>query len=382
MNPPISRLIREQKPYPFARLDALKKEVAARGVDVIDLSIGDPGEVPPQSVIDALQVSITDPSTYPRALGRQDLREACAAWLKRRFGVECDPEKHVLPINGSKEAIWHLPFACLDVETRPVVLWPEPGYPVYDLGTKAAGGESRTLPLSEANDYLADLADVSEDLWAKTSILWLNYPHNPTGAEAPKSFYDEAVGICREHGVLLASDEAYCDTYFGDPPPSALECGLENVVSFYTLSKRSAVPGLRSGFMAGDETVIDALKKQRPGIGVATPDFIQVASIAAWEDEAHTEFLRKEFAERHAMFRGGLKKLGFNVGKSNATIYVWCKPPGDLSVEKCAEALLNAGVVAVPGEGLGEAGAGYLRFSITDTIERLREALGRIENVL
>jgi succinyldiaminopimelate transaminase len=379
---PSSRYLKELPPYPFARLDVLRAEVEARGIRVIDLGIGDPHEPTPDFVKLAMTEAIPEESTYPRVNGVSSLREAFAGWLARRFGAHVDPEREVLPVNGSKEAIFNLPLAVLDPVERPLALVPDPAYPVYALGTRAFGGEVYPMPLRPDHGFLPDLRAIPEEVWRRTSILWINYPNNPTGAVAPASFLAEAVVLARRHGVLLVSDEAYSETYFDDPPPSPLQWGTENILALYSLSKRSGMAGYRSGMMAGDVRLIDALKRVRPGLGVATPDFIQAAAHAAWADDAHVEGIRERFRRRRDLVVAALNRMGYAVSAPPATFYLWIPVPSGMTSDQLAARWLEAGVVVLPGSGLGAHGEGYVRLAVSSSEDVLREAMDRIARAM
>ncbi len=378
---PLSPYLRGLPPYPFARLDELRAGVEARGVRVVDLGMGDPREPTPEFVKRALADAIPVRSTYPRAVGIAALREAASGWMRRRFGVAVDPATEVLPVNGSKEAIFTLPLAVVDPVQRPLVLTPDPAYPVYDLGTRAAGGVTRPMPLLEKNGFLPDLAAIPESDWRRASILWINYPNNPTGAVAPREFFRDAARRAREHGVLLVSDEAYAEIYYRDPPGSALEEGTGNLLAIHTLSKRSGMAGFRSGFMAGDSRLIAALKRFRPGLGVATPEFIQSAARAAWDDDAHVAAIRERFRARMEAAVAGLRRLGFAVEPPPAAFYLWFRVPSGFTSESFAARAMEAGVVMLPGNALGPSGEGYVRLSLTVELEEIEEALARLGRI-
>jgi LL-diaminopimelate aminotransferase len=365
--------------YPFARLDARRRELEAQGIQVIDLGIGDPVEPTPAFIQESLIEALPRSAGYPRVAGIPELRQAAAGWLKRRFGVTVDPDREILPVNGSKEAIHSLPLAVIDSSMRPFALVPAPGYPVYKLGVRAAGGEVVTLPLHRENGWSPDLAAIPGPVWSRAALLWINYPHNPTGAMVSREFLSEAAARCREHGVLLAADEAYADTYFGDAPPSVLECGTENVVAFHTLSKRSAMAGYRTGFLAGDPRLVSALLRIRPGLGVATPRFVQEAAVAAWQDDAHAAAQRAVYRERRDRALAVLRNAGFEVTPPAAGLFVWLPVPGGISAEAFAERCLEAGVVVLPGSVLArEEGEGYVRISLTAPADVLEEAMSRL----
>jgi len=375
---PEGAYLRDLPPYPFADLDRLRQEMEARGRTVIDLGMGDPRQRTPDFIRRALVDALPEVSSYPRAAGLPALRRAAAAWLWRRFGVRVDPEREVIPANGSKEAIWNLPLAVLDRAARPAVLVPDPAYPVYALGTSAAGGDVVPLPLLPENEFLPDLGAVPEVIWERTSILWINYPNNPTGAVAPEAFLREAAEQCRRHGAVLASDESYSEIYFGDPPPSALQAGTENVLAFHTLSKRSGLPGFRSGFLAGDARLVERLNRIRPGLGVATPQFIQDAAAAAWGEEAHVQAIRERFRGRRDLALTALRKAGYAVRDVPATFFVWLPVPAGETSAGFARRALEAGVAVLPGSVLGAGGEGFVRLSLTAETAVLEEALARL----
>jgi len=374
---PRGRYLQDLPEYPFARLDAKRREMEKRGVSVIDLGIGDPAEATPQFIQDVLTHALPRSSGYPRVAGIPELRQAAAGWLKRRFGAELDPDTEILPVNGSKEAIHSLPLALVS-PVRPLVLVPVPAYPVYALGASAANGNVIRLPLTAENNYLPNIDAVLGETWAKSALLWINYPHNPTGAVASRAFLAKAVQRCREHGVLLASDEAYADIYFGDPPAGVLEFGTENVLAIHTLSKRSAMAGYRTGFVAGDSRLIAALLGMRPGLGVATPRFVQEAAVAAWNDDAHAGEQRQTYRDRRDRAISGLQKAGFDVTPPQAGLFIWMRVPAGLTSESFAWRCLGNGVVVLPGSALDPEGEGYVRMSLTAPTPLLDEAIARL----
>ncbi len=374
---PRGRYLQDLPEYPFARLDAKRREMESKGVHVIDLGIGDPSEATPGFIQEALAGALPRSSGYPRVAGLPELRQAAAGWMSRRFGVTLDPDQEILPVNGSKEAIHSLPLALVSA-ARPLVLVPVPAYPVYALGVSAAGGEVIRLPLKAATGFLPDPDTVPAETWAKAAVLWINYPHNPTGAIASRAFLAKATARCREHGVLLASDEAYADIYFGERPPGALEYGTENVLAFHTLSKRSAMAGYRTGFMAGDARLIAALLRMRPGLGVATPRFVQEAAAAAWNDDAHAAEQRKIYAERKDHAMAALMKAGYEVTPPAGGLFIWMRVPAGMTSEAFAMRCLEKGVVVLPGSALDPSGEGHVRISLTASTSILEEALGRL----
>jgi succinyldiaminopimelate transaminase len=375
--------------YPFVELDRRKAQVAARGVEVIDLSIGDPREPTPPFIVEALRAGIPPRSSYPTVVGRPELRRAIAAWGSRRFGVALDPDTQILPANGSKEAVFNVHLALIDPEgARRKVVIPTPAYPVYERATVLAGGTPVFLPLTEAGGWLPDLDRVPAATWDETAILWLNYPHNPTGALGTSALYERALALAVRHGFCVASDEAYSELTFGAPALSLLSSGTSNALVFQTLSKRSAMTGFRSGFVAGDSSLIATFRALRPSLGVATPEFVQRAAEVAWADEAHVDGMRRAFAARRAdalTFLDGpiVRAAGFRVVPNEATFYLWVAvPQGTSSSDVAARWLDEAGVAVVPGEAMGETGAGYLRIALVPTSDECRAAWQRLEPLM
>jgi succinyldiaminopimelate transaminase len=362
--------------YPFVRLEDAKRRVRERGVELIDFGQGDPREETPAFIRRAVAESIEPTSRYPLAAGLPELRAAVAAWAARRFGVGLDPDREVIPTLGSKEAIFS--FANVVVGGgRDLVVVTEPGYPVPERGARFAGGRVLTVPL-RAPDWLPDFAGVP---WDEVAIVWVNYPNNPTGASAPLSFYAELAALAQRHGFLLCSDEAYSELWFDEPPASALQARNDNVVVFNTLSKRSSMTGYRSGFVAAAPAVVDALRAYRPNTGTAPQEFVQRASVAAWNDETHVEDVRGRYRAKRDLLLGVLGRKGIEVSGSAATFYVWFRVPGGES-EAFASRLLEHGVVVAPGAYFGAAGEGYARLALVPTLAECERAVEILEEVL
>ncbi|HEY4977214.1 MAG TPA: aminotransferase class I/II-fold pyridoxal phosphate-dependent enzyme [Gaiellaceae bacterium] len=361
--------------YPFVRLDEARREMAARGIQVIDFGMGDPNEDTEAFIRAAVAASIPERCKYPRAIGLLELRRAIAEWCEKRFGVPIDSEYEVMPTYGSKEAIYS--FAQI-VDLRPpknLVLLADPAYPVPERGARFAGAEVMRLPLTEANGFLPDLDALSADTWQRVALAWINYPNNPTGAVAPLSFYERMAELALEHDFLLCSDEAYSEIYFDESPPSALQVpDRRNVVVFNTLSKRSSMPGYRSGFMAASREVIAALRLLRPTLGTTPQEFIQLASVKAWRDETHVERTRERYrAKREIMIRA-LEGAGIRLAGSQATFFLWIAMPDGETSEGFATRLLESGIVVAPGSYLGEHGEGYARMALVPTLEECEQA--------
>lgn len=378
---PIHPLLTEGQSYAFVALEARARQLCPPGIDPIHFGIGDPREQTPEFIREALRAGVPEVSSYPAVSGDPELRRACAGWIQRRFGVTVDPEREVLPVNGTKEAVFSLALAVIgrDAPKRTVVI-PTPGYPVYVAGARFAGADVHFVPLGSANGWRFDPSAVSHAVWERTALLWLNVPHNPTGALLDDDAYRATLERARRHGFWVASDEAYAEVYFDQRPRSALEFGLENVLALHTLSKRSAMTGYRSGFMAGDPRLVEPLRRFRPNLGVATPEFVQHAAVEAWNDDAHAAKQRERYAAKRSILLDYFAGRGWEVEASEATFYLWMKAPGGDDVE-FVDRLMRAGVVALPGRLLGEAGAGYIRWALVPTVERCREARARLDQV-
>ncbi len=380
----LSPVLQAQTTYPFVRLDEAKERVASRGVELVDFGLGDPRERTDPRIQQALVDALPATEGYPRAQGLPELREAIARWCRRRFGVELDPEREIIPTYGSKEAIFSFAQVVVDPGAgRTVVVTTEPGYPVPERGAAFAHAEVVRLPLLEANAFLPDLEAVAEETWRRAAVVWVNYPNNPTGATAPLAFFERLAELAREHEFVLASDEAYSELWFDEPPRSALEVrDGARVAVFNSLSKRSSMTGYRSAFVAGDAEIVAALRAFRPNVGTAPQEFVQRASVVAWDDEQHVERNRALYARKRALLLELFARKGIHVAGSQATIYLWVEVPRGESSEAFAERLLDAGVVVTPGSYLGDAGEGYVRFALVPTEEECRRAVERLEEVL
>ena len=380
----ISPVLTATGTYPFVRLEEAKRRLAAKGVELIDFGKGDPREETDPLIRRALVESVEPLSSYPLAEGLPELREAAAAWCERRFGVELDPESEVIPTYGSKEAIFHLAQVVIDrASEKNLVLSTEPGYPVYDRGALFAGAEVEQLPLLEANEFLPDLDAIDEGTWSRTAIFWINYPNNPTGAVAPLAFLEGLGSLAAEHDFLLAADEAYTELWFDEPPHSALEASdRSRVAVFQTLSKRSSMTGYRSGFVAGSTELISALRQYRPTVGTAPQEFVQRASVVAWNDEEHVERTREIYRRKRDVLLPALRGRGIRVAGSAATMYLWLEVPDGEGSEELAERLLEHGLIVSPGTFFGSSGEGYWRLALVPTEAECERAAEILERVL
>ena len=354
--------------YPFVRLTEARQRLTAAGVPVIDFGIGEPREETPAFIREALARSIEPQSRYPVVEGLPELRAAIAGWVQRRFAVGLDPDREVVPTLGSKEAVFHL----AQVLDGDLVVVPQPAYPVYERGAVFARKQVVELPLRASAGFLPDLEAVPLDVWRRTAVLWLNYPNNPTAATAPLSLYERAAALAREFDFVVASDEAYSELYFGpEPPVSALQVAdRTNVAVFNTLSKRSSMPGYRSGFVAGDAELVAALKRYRPNVGLAPPEFVQLAAVAAWGDEEHVTAVRETYRAKRDVILPAVEALGMRHAGGDATFFLWLEGAPDGYQER----MLERGVVLTPGSYFGAAGEGYLRLALVPTLEECRRA--------
>ena len=382
--------------YPLAAFQDLQRQMAAEGVPLHDFSIGDPVEPTPPFIRAALVESLSEVSQYPPAAGRPARRAAVAGWVRRRFGVAVDPDRHVLPTAGSKEAVFHLPLGVLDPHgQRRAVLWGDPGYMVYERGQLFAGGTSDPVALEDAADWRLELGDLPAERLQRASIAWVNYPHNPTGATVDLDYYRRALATARQHGVLLASDECYADIHPVDaePPPSLLQAAdgdFSGLVVAVSLSKRSGMTGYRSGALVGDPDLIRDQRLLRPNIGTASPEFVQRAAIVAWGEDSHVAARREIFDAKRRVLLDFLADAGIRVGGSEATFYLWFAAPGGDDAAY-AEALLQHRVIASPGRAFSSgvtaedapdgrlpgaaAGRGWLRLALVPSIDGCREAV-------
>ncbi len=380
----LSPVFHELGTYPFARLDEAKRWLTAEGVRLIDFGVGDPQEAADPRIRQALIDGLEDRMGYPAAVGLPELRAAVAGWIQRRFGVAVDPETEVIPTLGSKEAIFSLAQVLMSPE-KDLVIIGEPGYPVQERGARYAGAEVLLVPLRERNGFLPDLDSLAPGALDRAAIFWVNYPNNPTGAVAPLEFYERLAELARRHDFVLASDEAYTELYFGDEAPrSAIELDdRTNVAVFNTLSKRSSMTGYRSGFVAGDPTLIAALKQFRPTVGTAPQVFVQRAAVFAWSDEEHVERTREAYRRKRELLLPVLREKGVRVAGSEATMYLWLEVPDDHeSSEAFATHLLETGIVVSPGSFFGPAGEGYFRIALVPTEDECRRAAELLRGAL
>jgi len=375
--------------YPFVQLAKTRAERRASGTPFYDFSVGEPREETPLFLRQALLDAVPARTSYPPTHGTGELRTAIADWAARRFDVTLDPDENVLATSGSKEALYSIHSAVLDRSSARRIVWiPTPAYPVYEVGARMAGAEVRFLPLLPENGFRPDFSPITDAEWERTALLWVNSPNNPSGAILSGAELDEAAGLARRHGFWLASDEAYVDLYFEDPPASALQCGLDNVISFHTTSKRSAMAGFRSGFVAGDREMIRWLARIRPSQGIASPTFVQAAAIAAWGDDAHAADQRRRYATKRDLLRRVLEDKDYELVSTDASFFIYFRTPREETEAQFVARMLASGIGLVgsrafaPVTDLIEDGPGWIRLALVPTLEECREAAKILEEIL
>ncbi len=381
----VSERLEKIPPYLFAEIDRKIAEAKARGVDIISLGIGDPDTPTLPPVVEEMHKAIDNPANhdYPPYNGTEKFRKAACEWMKKRFGVELNPDTQMLANIGSKEAIAHVFFAFVDKGDYTLI--PDPGYPVYKNATIFAGGTPYSMPLLEENGYLPDLDAIPEDIAKKSKIMFLNYPNNPTGAVATKEFYKKAVDFCKKYDILLCSDMAYSEmTYDGYVAPSVLEVegAMDVALEFYSHSKSYNMTGWRVGFCCGNADAVKALGTIKNNIDSGTFKAIQDAAVAAFNvDTSYIKNLNKMYQERRDAAEEGFRELGWNIKPSKATFYLWLPVPKGMTSEEFVTVMLEkAHVVVPPGNGYGKYGEGYFRVALTKDVDTIKKAIKRMKD--
>jgi len=378
----ISRL----PPYLFKEIDEKKRLMMGKGVDIIDLGIGDPDLPTPPHIIDAMAVAVKDPENhrYPSYSGMEEFRYEIAEWYLRRFSVKLDPDTEVIALIGAKEGIAHISLAFID--PGDVALTPTPAYPVYHTGTLFAGGKPYFLPLHEKNGFQPDLTAIPQEVADKAKIIWINYPNNPTAAVADKDFFESIVAFARSYGIMVCHDLTYSEIAFdGYKPMSLLEVeGAKEIgIEFHSLSKTFNMTGWRVAFAVGNREAIQGLGAIKSNLDSGVFQAIQIASIEALK--SHREGISemgKIYERRRDIMVRGLQDSGFKVNPPKATFYLWVPVPHPYtSMDLAARLLDEAGVVVTPGNGFGSAGEGYIRIALTQDEKRLSEAVERVLKV-
>lgn len=380
----IADRLKKLPPYVFVEVDRLKKEAIKKGADIVNFGVGDPDLPTPPAVVEALAKTAHDAPNhrYPDGEGMLAVREAIANYYQRRFGVKLDPNTEVTSLIGSKEGIGHIALAL--VNPGETVAYPDPGYPVYHAGTLFAGGKSLPFFLNEKNNYMPDLEKLGTSVLSRIKILWVNYPHSPTGAVASMSYLKKLVALGKKHGFYICSDAAYVDIYYdGIKPPSMLEIpGAKKVcVEFYSCSKPFNMTGWRMGFALGNPEMVQALRKIKNNLDSGQFNAVQYAGIAALNGaEKLIAANNVIYQRRRDLLINGLNKLGWGVPLPPATFYVWVKTRGGLdSMSMTKKLIQDYAIVTTPGVGLGAKSDDHVRMTLTTTEERIKAALARLE---
>jgi LL-diaminopimelate aminotransferase len=387
MAPTLSDKFNSLPAYPLAGIPEAKKRLLAEGIDVIDLSAGDADLAPPPSAVEGLREAVQDPnlSRYPFNLGLADFRNEIVSWMKRRFGVEMDAVKEIIPLIGSKDGIAHLPLAYMNPGDAAFI--PDPGYAPYWSGVWLAGGEPIRVPLREENQFLIPLEELPQDQVDRAKLLYLNYPNNPTTALAPKEYLRDTVAFCKKNDLLLIYDNAYSEVAFdGYRPPSIFEIDGAKEVSLemHSFSKTFNMTGWRLGWAAGNSELIGALARIKSFVDTGVFLGIQAAGAAAlraWEEWVPSNI--RVFQDRRDAAVAALNAEGFQVASPKATMYLWIPvPTQEKGIDFCRRALEQEGVIILPGSSMGEGGEGFFRIALTTSEVRLQEAARRLGRLL
>jgi LL-diaminopimelate aminotransferase len=383
-----SKRIASISPYAFAEVDKLVADLKTRGITPIDFGVGDPTTPTPDFIRQATQKAIDTRkgAGYPSYTGSREFRTTVSEWMNKRFNVSIDPDIEVTSTIGSKEGVlnFHEGF----VDPGDYVIIPTPGYPPYARGTLFAEGKPYFVPLLPENRFLPDLNGLPKEVCQKARLMWINYPNNPCAVSAPLSFFEEVVAFGQRHNIIIASDEAYTEMYFNDPPHSILEVTKEGVVAFQSLSKRSAMTCYRVGWVAGDRRIIDIFKKVKTNIDSGTATFIQDGAIAALQDEAHVRQMREEYRTKRDILVKALTSLGLPDCTPDSTLYLWQRVPKGITSVDFARRLLDPkiAIVVTPGAWISDKtetglnpGEGYVRFALVPSLEKTQEAAERLK---
>ena len=372
-------------PYLFVEISRKIAAKKAQGINVISFGIGDPDIPTPDRVVEELRTTALDNPNhrYPETDGLPEFRAAVANWYSDRFGVTLDADKEILPLIGAKEGIGHASLCFIDAGD--IALVPDPGYPVYSVGTWFAGGECHWMPLQEENGWLPDLADIPQDVARKSKVIWLNYPNNPTGAVVDAAYFLEVIDFARQYDIAVLHDASYTEVAFdGYKPisflevPGAIDVGLE----FHSLSKSYNMTGWRVGTAAGNREMIDALMLVKSNLDSGIPNAVQYMGIEALKSS------EEEIGKRNLIYESrrdrvvaSLNRIGLRVDPPKASLYVWARIPDGFTSAEFAELILEeTDVVVTAGNGYGPSGEGYIRLSLTISEEDLDEGLKRLEN--
>jgi LL-diaminopimelate aminotransferase len=371
--------------YLFAELERKRHEAESAGREVFDLSIGDPDLPTPGFILDRIAEHGRDPRNhrYPTSAGHREARALIACWFAERFGVELDPAQEVAMLLGSKEGIGHFPLAMLNPGDEALV--PDPGYPVYTAGTVFAGAKPVRFPIREENGFLPVIRDLDKLVTPRTRLVFVNYPNNPTGATAPRSFYEELVPWAKRRDLLIASDAAYSELYYGEAPSSILDVpgARERSIEFHSFSKTFNMTGWRMGFAVGMPSLIEALVAFKANVDSGAPQAIQLAAAEGLRSlGVHGPALRGVYRERRDIVLDTLRRLGCPIKTPGGAFYLWGRvPDGQTSMDFVTRVFEKAGVLLTPGTGFGAEGEGFFRIALTSSADSLRRALQKLETL-
>lgn len=381
-----NQVVNDLKPYPMEELNRIKAHLRAAGTPLYDFGTGDPRIPLWPPLNEALSQSLPAISQYPSIHGLSALKDAIWGYLERRLNLSQEQGFDILPSNGSKEAVFHIHLCVVGRNNRRTVVYPNPGYPVYRSGTLFAGGVCAPYSLTQDNQYLLEPWRLDSQVLEDCAAIWINYPHNPTGQDVSSDYYKKLIEFCEERDILLLSDECYGDIYDPkSPPPLSLsQFQSKQVLSFFSLSKRSGLTGYRSGFILGAKELIQPLAKARANFGVGTPDFIQKAAILAWQDEDHVAQRREIFAERMQLMGAFLKKHQMIQEIPSSTFYLWAKVPDQWRGDDVGFSLKLAeqGVIVSPSSWLSEGHHSYIRFAMVPGTEDIQKAMALMEPII
>jgi len=379
-----SNRIKNLPPYLFAEIDKMINNAKAEGMDVINFGIGDPDQPTPENIVNKMKEAIQDPTThsYPSYEGLVEFRTAVSRRYKKRFDVELDPATEVVSLIGSKEGIAHLPLCYINPGDYALV--PDPGYPVYKTSILLADGNPIMMPLKKENDFLPELAAISEEDAERAKIMFLNYPNNPTGAMASFEFFEEVIAFAKKYNIIIAHDAAYTDIYLDEEVPHSIlevEGAKEVAIEFNSLSKPYNMTGWRIGWACGKEDVIESLGRLKTNIDSGIFEAIQYAGIEAlYNSEDSIKEVTELYKERRDLLVEGLSELGWKVKPNKATFYLWIEVPENITSSEFSKKLFKkTGVFFTPGIGWGDYGENFLRIALTVEQERIKEALQRIK---
>jgi len=372
----VNERLRQLPSYPMEQLAGWKLAIERAGKRVFDFGTGDPREPTPELLRLALADGLAAVSQYPPTRGTKPLRAAVANYLQRRFAVRVDAETEVLATLGSKECLFHLPMTFVQVPSeKDLVLYGEPAYPVYEIAALFAEAWTYAVPLAVGNGYAMDPDALPEAVLKRASVVFLNYPHNPTGFCLPDALFRRWVEVREQYGFVLVSDECYADLHYDGPRPrSLLEFGKKGCLAVHSLSKRSGMTGYRSGFVAGDAEMIATYARFRASMGTAPQEFVQAAATVAWTEDPHVAKRVATFGSKREVLMAMCRERGLQVHGSQAGLYLWIEVPAGTDGAAYAQRCREVGIVIAPGAFFGRGQERYVRLALVPTLDECRAA--------